>query len=253
MIELLKNSLLLSASILLLAFFAVVPSHAQEQQFSTQEQYLKSQYEFLKNEAIRLEDRVDSEREAFINKVQLELAILVAILGLFGLGGFLTIKDRADKALDEYIKKNGRELQQKAEKWAREVVRSEFGLNKHIVLLVDKKQHKKVLASEAKLLELRGFDNLSIRAPREKVDDADLVVFFYKDDLDKNLSLLVKNLEAEKSGKPLVVYYKGNVPNQKVRRYPYHVYANTPLTLAAWVFTVLTSYKNLGREVNHDN
>jgi len=250
MIKPFKNSLI-AVLVLLFAFVAVVPIHAQEQQIPTQEQYLRDQYEFLKSEAIRFEERVNRERGAFISNVQLELAVLVAILSILGVGGFLTIKDRADKAFDKHIEKNGRELQRRAEKWSREVVKGEFGLNKHIVLLADKKRHKQILTNEEKLLQSRGFNKVSLRSPKGKVDDADLVVFCYKDDLDKTLTKLVEALEAENRGKPLIVYYKGNVSNQKVRQYQWHVYANTPLTLVSWVFTVLSSYQGSIKEGNH--
>jgi len=72
MIKPFKNSLI-AVLVLLFAFVAVVPIHAQEQQIPTQEQYLRDQYEFLKSEAIRFEERVNRERGAFISNVQLLL------------------------------------------------------------------------------------------------------------------------------------------------------------------------------------
>jgi hypothetical protein len=212
-----------------LSFFIFTPS-VFAQQSTDSAIYFRDQYEFLKEQAIRHEDRVDKEREAFYSQITIALGILT----LFGIGSYSaviwSINRTAKKVFNDHIKKNSNKLEQKAEEWAKNSFRSELGLQKRIELVAKTSQHHEIERNELKLLRARGFQNITIKKPTDNVTGYDMVVFYYNDDLDSHLTRIVRSLDEQATAVPILAYYSGRVPNQKLTEYRWHTFANSPLT-----------------------
>jgi hypothetical protein len=84
-----------------------------------------------------------------------------------------------------------------------------------------------------------------VKKPTESVAGYDLVVFYYNDDLDGDLTKLVQEVEKQHTAVPIIAYYNGRVPNQKLTQYRWHTFANSPLTLISWIFTIASSFDSL--------
>jgi len=240
-----KSTLLLILATLVFFSFAP-PTHAQQSTESAT--YLRDQYEFLKEQAIHHEERVDRERETFYSQI----AIGFGLLTLFGIGSYgaavWSINRKAKKVFSEHIQKNSTKLEQKVEEWAKNAFRNELGLQKSIVLVAKSSQHSEIEKNEMKLLRARGFQNVVIKKPTDNVTGYDIVVFYYNDDLDSNLTRIVESLEKQTSAVPILAYYNGRVPNQKLAQYRWHTFANSPLTLISWIFTISGSFDSLVEE-----
>ena len=221
------------------------PSYAQTTSvLQPTESYLKDQYEFLKNQSIRFEDRVQKEREQFYSFVSTLLAIVTAIAGGSLLGSFWAIRNKSKKVLEDYIEKNKDTLKKNAERYARDVIDSELGLNKNILVIADKDQHQALVKNELDLLKNRGFNNVDLKTPNRFSFGYDLIIFCYSPDLDKDLSKLIEKLEKEKRSIPVLAYYsEGKVNNNKFMKYKLRAFANSPLTVVSWAFTILSSYR----------
>jgi hypothetical protein len=238
------KKLLFLFTLFTLSFFILAPS-TFAQQSTESATYLRDQYEFLKEQAVHHEQRVDRERETFYSQI----AIGLGLLTLFGIGSYgaavWSINRKAKKVFREHIQKNSTKLEQKAEEWAKNAFRSELGLQKSIVLVAKTSQHSEIEENELKLLRTRGFQNVTIKKPTDDVTGYDMVVFYYNDDLDSNLTRIVESLEKQSAAVPILAYYNGRVPNQKLTQYRWHTFANSPLTLISWIFTIASSFDSL--------
>jgi len=226
---------------------------------ASNDEYIKAQYEFLKGQTERFQDqmdsettqlyaRVDAERNAFYQQLTLGLTILGLILGgsiIAGVIGFYksiaAIRRKAESTLEEQIQKNQAETIRQARKEVRQLFVNEFGLNRHIIVVADSSRQSTFENTEKKLLSKKGFTNISIVGPMDTIPSGDLVIFVYNDDLNSQLDTVVEQLEELQEQTPLIVYYPGRVENQKVGKYPYHSFANSPMTLISWVVTMITS------------
>ncbi len=259
---------IISRSIIIVSFFFFLTLHlcsfpspviAQTTNDTTNENYIKSQYDFLKDQTQKFQERmdtertqlyarVDAERNAFYQQLTLGLTILGLLLGgsiLAGIIGFYksiaAIRRKAESTLQEQIQKNQAETLRQARKEVRRLFVNEFGLNNHIVVAVDSSRQSEFESIEKQLLSKKGFTNISMVNPSDEIPSCDLVVFVYNDDLNSQLDKVVEQLEESQKQTPLIVYYPGRVENQKVGKYPYHSFANSPMTLMSWVVNMITS------------
>lgn len=199
----------------------------------------KEQYKFLHEEARHYEERVDRERTIFFT--------IIGIVGVLGMGGYFgtmnDIRKSAKKKLEDYIVEEGKGMQANARSWAKSVIDDEFGLNKSILILAPKAQKGDVSNLAVRLFKRRGFTNIKIQNPdTTKIEGADLIVYWYNDTLEDNLTKLITKLENEGRELPVIVYYRGQLTNTKFKQYMWGSFANSPMTLVSWVFTILTSF-----------
>lgn len=238
-----KKTIPLFIFVLLGFVLFVRPTFAQ--QATDSGTYVRDQYEFLKEQALHHEERVDRERETFYSQI----AIGLGLLTLFGIGSYgaavWSINRKAKKVFREHIQKNSTKLEQKAEEWAKNAFRNELGLQKRIVLLAKASQHSDIEQNELKMLQARGFQHLAVKKPTDSIGGYDVVVFYYNDDLDSDLTRVVEEVEKQPVAVPIIAYYNGRVPNQKLTQYRWHTFANSPLTLISWIFTIASSFDSL--------
>jgi len=214
--------------------------------------YLKDQYEFIKTQTLRAEERFNnfinnaqSEREFFYAAITLIIGI-AAFLGYSSLRSFKEeLKREARKTFDEHVEKNKTRLEDEIKQWTRQLVNEKMGLVKKILFIADIKDHKNLLNNEIKIIKSR-FKNVSLKKPGEGIiDQYDLVIFNYNDDMNSELNDLIDQVNNKKSSLPVIGYYNANISNEKLKRYKWHTYAQSPLTLFSWVNTLLTITNNL--------
>lgn len=202
---------------------------------------VKEQYEFLKDEAIRFEDRVDRERTA--------VYWILGFIAVVGVGSFIgtviEVNRKAKDLLTNYINTKGKQLENKLEKQAQEMLDQEFGLDKKIVVYASGEREKEAEEVIIPLLNDRGFSNIELAPPTRKSTSigADIVVFFYSDTLTTQLEKLIDYIKTKNIKIPVLVYYDGRVNSDKFMNYEWRAFANSPLTVGSWVFTILTSFR----------
>ena len=210
--------------------------------------YLRQQYEFLKDSAVRYEDKVSREQQDMIGLVQVVLALLggAGIVGIVAfLGTIFGINKKADKALNEFITKKQAYLQTKAEGWAKDVVNAQFGFGKRIMVVANKEKWDAMKSEEIKLLNRRGFNDVVLTEPGKPDGNSDLIIFVYQDTLSGQLEKLSTSLVKNNSEVPLLVYYAGQVDRSLLKNYPYATFAQSAITLVSWTFTILSAMPGL--------
>lgn len=220
---------------------------------SKEDTYFKEQYELLKEVALKHEERVNTEREDLISLSKLILDIFVAG-GLIAIVSFIVtlygVNRKAKKYLNDVIVEKGGDLKRDAERWAKGVVDSQFGFDKQVLVLADQGDNLAFSGMEAVLLKKRGFGNIKILPIGSEVDGANLIIFVYNDTLANKLAELIDKLVADSQDIPLLIYHTGttNVDRALTKKYPLHTFAQTPLTLVSWTFTILSSMPNHHKE-----
>jgi hypothetical protein len=172
---------------------------------------------------------------------------VLTFLGIAGIAGiigallvFWRMLSSLRQKLEGYLEKKGHvfieaKIQQKVD--------LQFGFSKSILVLADKKLHKELNENELKLIQNRGFKNVSLSTLDAKnIASRDLVVFNYEDDKQEDLKSVVGALTAAGSETPLILYYKhGTVPTTLLNNYPLYTFANSALSLSSWTFNILAS------------
>lgn len=199
----------------------------------------EEQYKFLRDEAIRFENNMRDERHAFYAFV----GVVLTVVGIAGVSGVLSIKQESKAAFKQEIESERNELKNKINGWAEEKLYDQFGLNKRIVILADKKRQKELLKEEIEILNKRGFNDIELKQPDVNIDNADLIIFCFNDDLHDDLNKVIDILESTSKKVPLIGYYHTSFQNERLNKYKYRAFANSPITLASWVFTISSSFK----------
>lgn len=202
---------------------------------------VKQQYEFLKGEAQHYEDRVDRERTQFYTFI----GVVFAVTSAFGIGSyialFVRINSMAKTKLEEVVASKSKQLKKDAETWARSVVDQAFGFEKNIVILAPKKNQQEVKTKLLPALKRRGFKHVAVQVPDSDVQNFDLVIFYLNDTLKKELEDLVDSLISADTKTPVIAYSTNQTHCDKFKSYEWGTFANSPLTLASWAFTILSS------------
>lgn len=242
--------------LLISALLFITPGLVNAQESATPSSTIQQEYQFLKDQAQRAEDRslrlADKAQEERDNMMGLFNSLLTIIGLLVGgsMVGFLVMlwqtKNHAQKKINETVDKVESQVTQKAQEQAKKIVETEFGFSKKILVMADKSAHKNLEKDELSVLRKRGFINIKLITP-EDWEDFDLLVFSHTQEIDEDLDKVVKKL-GETDNKPLLVYSFGHqVDPNKFKSYKWHAFAQTPLTLASWVFTILTSYEYMDK------
>lgn len=202
---------------------------------------IKEQYQFLKDETKSFQERIDSERSNFYAF----LAVVLVVPSLIGIGTYLglwiKISRKTEDKLNEVILNNSDKLKKNAEKWALSVVDQSFGFNKKVLILSPKSYHNWIKEKLVSVLENRGFNNVSIKTITNKIGSPDLIIFYLDETTREKLEDLVDYLEKNGQLIPVVAYANKQVSSEKFSKYDLRSYANSPLTLASWVFNILSS------------
>lgn len=206
-----------------------------------QESYYREQYTLLRDQAKEFKEDIKHERDMFYAS----MATVIGLLTLFGIGGVLSIKNEAKKAFQSEIEKETDTLKHDINIWAEDKLYDEFGLNKKILILADKKRHKQLNAEEKQLLLQRHFKNVEVVGFQSDIKSADIIIFDYSQHFDKELSRIVDKLMSQNKKIPLIIYSLETVVTEKFKSYKYRAGAKSQLTLVSWVFTISSSYKNL--------
>lgn len=253
------SALLLTATFLLL----VHPMSSMAQRAADNEGITKNskvqqsgpedEYKFLKEQTKEFRDYIERERRHHqeflqwsIYLIGIIITIMAAIFGLIGLKSVRDAKRAIEASIQErfnlYIEENVDKIRLAIDGIAEGVIQERLNMEKNICFLVPNTQRGEIEVNEIEILKKRGFENIEIRDTSEFVNGrSDLVIFCFDESQDDRLTALVSSLE--KDPKPLIVYTKGRVENNALMKYQLHLFANTPLTLANWVFTTLS---NLG-------
>ncbi len=221
---------------------------------------LEKEYEFLKKETREFRGFIENEREKhreFIENERKEhqkflrwsiyiIGIIIAVASaIFGFLGIKTLSDAkkmvrgyVDTRLNDFVNGNIDSVRKSIE----HVVREELSLDRRIWFLVPAEQQQEIETDEIETLKKRGFKNIELKNIDEPFDaGCDLFIFYYNKSVDEHLTRLVYSLQ--RNNRPLIVYYPGRVENEELDAYKWRAYANTPLTLTNWVFTVLMSFE----------
>lgn len=250
-LENLKYMSALFGVFLLISLFTFVNNaHAQESPQPSQKEdaivdreltLIKEQYQFLREETKSFQERIDSER----NNFYAFLAAVLVVPSIIGIGTYLglwiKISRKTEDKLNEVILNNSDKLKKNAEQWALSIVDQSFGFNKKILILSPKTSHVWINEKLVSVLENRGFNKVSVKTITNKIGSPDLIIFYLDEATKEKLEDLIDHLEANGQLIPVIAYANKQISSEKFSKYDLRSYANSPLTLASWVFNILSS------------
>lgn len=225
---------------------------------------LDKEYEFLKKETREFRGFIENERRQhreFIENERKEhqkflhwsiyvIGIVIAVASaIFGFLGVKTLSDAkkmvrgyVDTRLNDFVDGKIDSVRTTIVHMAQDVLREELSLKRRVWFLVPADQQQEIETGEIEILKKRGFENIELKNIDEPFDErCGLFVFYYDKSVDEHLTRLVLSLQG--SNRPLIVYSTERVENEALEGYKWRAYANTPLTLTNWVFTVLMSFE----------
>ncbi|MEX0896162.1 MAG: hypothetical protein WDZ94_04505 [Patescibacteria group bacterium] len=217
------------------------PSYAKDTIVDKELALIKEQYQFLREETKSFQERVDSERSNFYAF----LAVVLVVPSLIGIGTYLglwiKISRMTEDKLNEVILNNSDKLKKNAEQWALSIVDESFGFHKKILILSPKSFHSWINEKLVSVLENRGFNKVSVKTITNKIGSPDLIVFYLDETTKEKLEDLIDHLEKNGPLIPVIAYANKQISSEKFSKYDLRSYANSPLTLASWVFNILSS------------
>lgn len=201
-------------------------------------------FRYWREAAKGYESRVDQERQNFYAYSSLWVGIITLALALGGGLTIVSIIKMARKKLSQVVDDQAVMLEENIQKHTEEQFHQELCLPARILIIVDESRVDQVEKLEAALIRNRGFESVMVATTTRSLD-ADLVIFEYADNSAKQqqLSSIVKRLKKAGSHLPLIAYFPGRVSESEFDSYPLRAYANTPLTLVSWTFSILASYR----------
>lgn len=201
-------------------------------------------FKYWREAAKGYEGRVDQERQNFYAYSSLWVGVITLALALVGGATIFSIIKMARKKLSQVVDDQAAMLEENIQKHTEEQFHQELCLSGRILIIVDESRADQVKKLEAALIRNRGFESVAVATTTRSLD-ADLVIFEYADNSVKQqqLSSIVKRLKKVGSHVPLIAYFPGRVSESEFDSYPLRAYANTPLTLVSWTFSILASYR----------
>lgn len=237
-------------SVFFLAFASLSIAQETPAVTSSSDTYIKEQYEFLKEQAISFDERVQRERESFNTMTGIVIGLIGLLFTATTAIGFVSyratlksIETKAEKKLEEKLETEMNSFNSKIESWAKETMFDSLGMSKKILFIAREQDHKDLIEKEMRLLKERGFSNVTLSTGYQDSNDLGMVVFCYNDDLDDILTATVAQVVSSQKEIPILGYYNRTIVNEALGRYDWKTYANSPLTLVSWVFTILSSSK----------
>lgn len=217
---------------------------------SPSESYIKEQYEFLKDQTMRFEDRIQDEREALSTMTSLVLSIIGVLITVVTAVGFASywgtlraVESKAEKKLQKKLDAEMASFNTRIEDWAKDTMFDNLGMSKKILFIAREQDHEGLREKEIRLLKERGFKNIELSSSYRVIDNLGMIVFCYKDDFNETLTATVGEVIRSEKETPILGYYHTTIVNEALGHYDWKAYANSPLSLMSWVFTILSSSK----------